>query len=90
MPGSSRVVAYFGDDGLTVPSGDTRASAGNDVLILARSELIDDVEAFISPRSVKPGKGVPEVLFGTKSVSEKGRIEVSVTGLARDLPKTPA
>ena len=38
---------------------------------------------------VKPGKGVPDVLFGPESVSEKGRIEVSVTGLTRDLPKTP-
>ena len=58
MPGSSRVVAYFGDDGLTVPSGDTRATAGSDVLILARSEVIDEVESFVSPRSQKPAKVV--------------------------------
>ena len=41
-------------------------------------------------KAVKPGKGAPDVLFGPESISEKGRTEVSVTGLAKDLPKTPA
>ncbi len=41
-------------------------------------------------KAVKPGKGAPEALFGPESVSEKGRIEVSVTALAKDLPKESA
>ena len=52
-------------------------------------------EAGVIPRRVsrklkalKPGKGAPEALFGPRSGSERGRIEVSVTGLAKDLPKT--
>ena len=36
---------------------------------------------------VQPGDGAPEALFGLKSSSERGRIEVSVTGLARDIPR---
>lgn len=40
-------------------------------------------------RAVKPGRGSPDVLFRPESVGEKGRIEVSVTALAKDLPKTP-
>ncbi len=41
-------------------------------------------------KAVKPGKGVPDVLFGPKSGSERGRIEISVTRLAKDIPKTRA
>ena len=41
-------------------------------------------------KPVQPGKGAPEVLFGPESVSERGRIEISVTRLAKDIPKTPA
>ncbi len=41
-------------------------------------------------KALRPGKGVPEVLFGPKSVSERGRIEVSVTRLAKDILKTRA
>ena len=41
-------------------------------------------------KAVKPGQGTPNVLFGPESVGEKGRIEVSVTALAKDLPTTPA
>ena len=41
-------------------------------------------------KAVKPGKGVPEVLFGPKGESERGRIEISVTRLAKDIPKTRA
>ncbi len=50
------------------------------------------VTGLISSRlkAVRPGKGVPEVLFGPKSGSERGRIEISVTRLAKDIPKTPA
>ena len=41
-------------------------------------------------KAVEPGKGAPHVLFGPESIDEKGRIEISVTGLAKDLPKTAA
>ncbi len=41
-------------------------------------------------KAVKPGKGTPEVLFGPESGSERGRIEISVTRLAKDIPKRPA
>ena len=41
-------------------------------------------------KPVQPGKGAPEVLFGPESVSERGRIEISVTRLAKDIPSRPA
>ena len=36
-------------------------------------------------KPVEPGDGTPEALFGPKSLGERGRIEVSVTGLSRDV-----
>ena len=38
---------------------------------------------------VKPGKGAPEAVFGPDTENEGGRIEVSVTRLARVIPKAP-
>ena len=39
-------------------------------------------------KAVTPGKGAPDVLFGPESESERGRIEVSVTGLVKDIPRS--
>ena len=36
-------------------------------------------------KAVEPGDGIPKALFGPNSQGERGRIEVSVTGLARDV-----
>ena len=38
-------------------------------------------------KSVESGDGTPEALFGPRSLDERGRIEVSVTGLARDVSR---
>ena len=38
-------------------------------------------------KAVEPGAGTPEALFGPNSLGERGRIEVSVTGLARDVSR---
>ena len=38
-------------------------------------------------KAVEPGDGTPEALFGPNSLAERGRIEVSVTGLARDVSR---
>jgi trk system potassium uptake protein TrkA len=58
LPGDSLVVAFFKGDDLRVPSGQDRARPGEDALILGRSEVIGQVEAFVSPRSQKPGRVV--------------------------------
>ena len=58
LPGRSLVVAYFSGEELKVPSGEDRAKPGDDALLLGRTEHIDAVEAFVSPRSQKPGKVV--------------------------------
>ncbi len=41
-------------------------------------------------KPVKPGKGVLEAVFGPEAESEGGRIEVSVTRLARGIPRSAA
>ena len=41
-------------------------------------------------KPVTPGRGAPEAVFGPKTESEGGRIEVSVTRLARGIPRSPA
>ena len=38
-------------------------------------------------KAVEPGAGTPEALFGPNSLGERGSIEVSVTGLARDVSR---
>ena len=50
MPAGSLVVAFFRGDKLIVPSGSDRAQAGDDALILCRSEVIDDVERMLSTK----------------------------------------
>ncbi len=41
-------------------------------------------------KPVTPGQEAPEAVFGPKAESEGGRIEVSVTRLARGIPRSPA
>ena len=41
-------------------------------------------------RPVTPSQGAPEAVFGPEAESEGGRIEVSVTRLARGIPRFPA
>lgn len=38
-------------------------------------------------KPIKPGGDAPAIVFGPKSTAERGRIEISVTGLANDLRK---
>ena len=38
-------------------------------------------------KAVEPGAGTPAALFGPQSSGERGRIEISVTGLARDVSR---
>ena len=41
-------------------------------------------------KPVKPGKGAPDAVFGPETESEGGRIEVSVTRLAREIARSSA
>ncbi|MEM6453607.1 MAG: Trk system potassium transporter TrkA [Acidobacteriota bacterium] len=50
MPEGSLVVALFRGDTLVIPSGDDRAEAGDDALILSRTSCIDRVERKLSTR----------------------------------------
>ena len=36
-------------------------------------------------KPIKPGSDAPAIVFGAKSVNERGRLEISVTGLAKDI-----
>lgn len=50
MPRGSLVVAYFRGEELIIPSGDDKAEAGDDALVLAKTEVIHQVERMVSPR----------------------------------------
>lgn len=89
LPGHSLVVAYFGEDELKVPCGDDRGRAGDDALLLGRTEFLDDVEAFVSPRSQKPGKvviagcGVTGFMVAKALVGKVDRITIIEKNRAR-------
>lgn len=55
MPKDSLVVAYFRGDDLTIPSGDDRALPGDDALILAKTEVISEVEKLLTSRREELG-----------------------------------
>jgi trk system potassium uptake protein TrkA len=55
LPAGSLVLAYISDGRLVVPSGDTRAQPGDDALVLATSDVIDEVESRISGHARKLG-----------------------------------
>ena len=55
LPRGSLVLAFVSGDRLVVPTGSDRARAGDDALILATSEVIDEVERRLSQRSRRLG-----------------------------------
>ena len=55
LPEDCLVLAFLSDDHLRVPTGDSRAEPGDDALVIAKSEAIDDVEKRISADSRSPG-----------------------------------
>jgi trk system potassium uptake protein TrkA len=55
LPADSLVLALISPSGLVVPTGEDRASPGDDALILAKTEAIDAVERRISGRSRRLG-----------------------------------
>ena len=55
LPSDSLVVAYFRGDKLTIPSGDDRAQAGDDALLLGTAEVIGKAERMVSSGSTEPG-----------------------------------
>jgi trk system potassium uptake protein TrkA len=48
LPSDCLVLAFLSGNRLIVPTGDSRAHAGDDVLVVAKTEVIDDVEKRIS------------------------------------------
>ncbi len=82
LPGNSLVVGYFSGDTLRVPSGGDRAKPGDDALLLGRTEVIDQVESFVSPRSQKPtrvviaGCGVTGLMVAEWLVGKVSRITI--------------
>jgi trk system potassium uptake protein TrkA len=58
LPRGSLVLAFISADGLTVPSGNDRAEAGDDALILATSDVIDEVERRVSGHAQRVGQVV--------------------------------
>lgn len=55
LPAGSLIVAFLSDQDLVVPTGDDRARPGDDALIIAKSEVIDAVEAMCSASSKRLG-----------------------------------
>ncbi len=51
MPAGGLVVALFHGDQLTIPSGDDVAQAGDDALVLCKTQVIARVEHLASPRA---------------------------------------
>ena len=84
---SDRRTLFFA---LHAKKGAPRLFGGIDLTTLQAEGGVIPARVSRKLREVKPGKGAPEVLFGPVSFNEKWRIEVSVTGLAKDLPKIPA
>ncbi|MCH7747412.1 MAG: hypothetical protein IH939_04870 [Acidobacteria bacterium] len=60
-----------------------------DALVAEGSVVTGRVSRRLKPGK-KPGQGAPEAVFGPGTESEGGRIEVSVTRLARGIPRSPA
>jgi len=55
LPKDSLVVAYFRGDELTIPSGEDRALPGDEALILAKTEVIGQVEKLLTSRKEELG-----------------------------------
>ncbi len=55
LPTDCLVLAFLSDNRWTVPTGDSRAHPGGDVLVIAKTEAIDDVEKRISGDSQSLG-----------------------------------
>jgi trk system potassium uptake protein TrkA len=55
LPAGSLVVAFFRGDELVIPSGDDRARAGDEALVLAASDVIGRVERLVTPRPAALG-----------------------------------
>ncbi len=51
LPADCLVLAFLSGNRLIVPTGDSRAHVGDDVLVVAKTEVIDDVEKRISGES---------------------------------------
>lgn len=58
LPPDCLVLAFISGDRLVVPTGNDRAQAGDDALVLATSEVIDEVERRISGHSRRLGRVV--------------------------------
>ena len=87
LPGGSLVVAYFREDELVVPAGDDVAMAGDDALILGKSEVIGTVERMVSShppgrRQVviagggRTGQTVAEALIRHQAEGRVGRVKL--------------
>ncbi|MEE2674480.1 MAG: Trk system potassium transporter TrkA [Myxococcota bacterium] len=55
LPADCLVLAFLSANGLTVPTGESRAQPGDDVLVVAKTDAIDDVEKRISGDSQSSG-----------------------------------
>jgi trk system potassium uptake protein TrkA len=58
LPRGSLVLAFINENGLEVPTGDDSAMPGDDALVLATSDVIDEVERFVSTHSRRVGQVV--------------------------------
>lgn len=58
LPRESLVLAFISGDRLTVPTGNDRAKPGDDALVLATREVIDEVERRVSGHARKIGQVV--------------------------------
>jgi len=89
LPGGSLVAAYFSGDELKVPSGEDRAQPGDDALLIGRTEVIQEVESFVSPHSQKPGRvviagcGVTGFMVANALVGKVHRITIIEKSRAR-------
>ncbi len=68
LPADCLVLAFLSGNGLTVPTGESRAHPGDDVLVLSKTEAIDDVEKRISGDSQSLGL---VVIAGGGSISRE-------------------
>lgn len=69
MPKGSLVVAFFRGSELIIPSGDDIAQAGDDALVLSKSEVIERVERSVSPNPCS---------FGTVVIAGGGATSATV------------
>lgn len=58
LPRGSLALAFISEEGLEVPTGADRARPGDDALVLATSEVIDEVEQLVSTHSRRAGQVV--------------------------------